>query len=145
MNRQLTKEKDLFSSFWDDFSKFPTIGRPNTLLDAFAHTTEGNYPPYNVISTADGYLVEIAVPGWQREDLEVSFDNRLLKVSGKKRELQEDTGANYVYKGLSTKAFTRSWMISEDLEVNSVFLEDGLLNVELLKHEPAKPKLLTIE
>jgi molecular chaperone IbpA len=137
--------KNLIDTFFDDFNKFPTVGRRNPFLDAFAHTVEGTYPPYNLIKTADGYLIEISVPGWEKEDLEVSFENRMLKVTGSKRELEEDTGAEYVYKGLSTKAFTRSWAVSDDLTVDNVFLENGLLCVDMVKTEPEKPHLLTIQ
>lgn len=148
MNTQLTpkfKNKDWMDSFFDDFRTFPTIGRSNPFLDMFTHTAESSYPPYNVIKITEGYLIEVAVPGWQREDLEVSFENRVLKVVGSKRVLRDENETEYVYKSLSTKAFTRSWVVSDDLSVESVFLEDGLLNVVLKKAEPEKPNLLTIE
>lgn len=138
--------KRLIDTFFDDFNKFPVVGRKNPFMDYFGSVaSQENYPPYNIIKTANGYLIEMAVPGWDREDLQVSFEDRLLKISGKKRELEEDTSAEYVFKSLSTKAFNRSWVVDKDLEVESVFLENGLLCVDLCRTEPEQPKLLTIE
>jgi HSP20 family molecular chaperone IbpA len=131
--------KSLIDKF---FSEFNTVGSHNPFLNAFDN---GSYPPYNIIKTADGYLIEVSVPGWTKEDLEVTFENRVLKLKAQKRELEEDTKAEYIYKSLSTKAFSRSWVVSDELDVESVFLENGLLNIELIKAEPQKPNLLTIQ
>ena len=110
-------------TLFDDI-KFPAIGGKNPFFDVLGGF-EDRYPPYNVSKDEGGYLIEIAVPGWSREDLEVTFQDRLLKVQGKKREVGKNV--EYMHKSLSTKAFVRTWVISKDLEIESVFLEDGLL------------------
>lgn len=118
---------------WEDYG-VPIIGR-NPFFDIF--NPGEKYPPHNEIKTDSGYLIEIAVPGWTREDLKVSFESNVLKVMGEKRVLEE--GADYVYKALSTKAFTRSWVVDRDLKVGEIYLKNGLLTIELYKDEYEEP------
>lgn len=128
-----------------DEMKFPSIGK-NPFFDVFTGGIQEKYPPYNVSRMGDdGYLIEVAVPGWDREDLMVSFEDRILQIEGKKNQSNEKVEADYVYKSLSTKNFKRYFTVEKQLDVGSVFLENGLLCIELIKVEPEKPNLLTIE
>lgn len=129
-----------------DNKDFPAIGK-NPFFDVFSESVYGEkYPPYNIVSREKGYLIEIAVPGWDTEDLEVTFEDRILKVAGKKREATEESEKNYVFKSLSTKGFSRFWTVGKDLEVGAVYLEKGLLCIDINHvYKPEAPNLLTID
>ena len=106
---------------------------------------QSNYPPYN-IKTLDetNYLIEIAVSGFKRNDIEIDLLDQVLTVTGKSGD-DTDTGV-YIFKGLATRAFTRTFTLAELVEVTDVILEDGLLKI-YLEHKkplPAKSRRLTI-
>jgi molecular chaperone IbpA len=102
------------------------------------------YPPYNVIKTSDTLTtIEIAVAGFHPDDLDVSLQNGLLSVTG---ENTIDNTAQYLYRGIATRKFNRSWQLADGVEVKSASVENGLL-VITLEHvipEEDKPKKIAI-
>jgi len=104
---------------------------------------QSNYPPYNIKTLDDtNYLIEIAVSGFKRDDIEIDLLDQVLTVTGNSGE---DTGV-YIFKGLATRAFTRTFTLAELVVVTGVVLEDGLLKIYLehMKPIPAKPRRLEI-
>lgn len=89
----------------------------------------------------------MSVPGWSKENLEVTLKNNILRLKGTKRDSTESEDVKYHYKELSTKAFERAFTIGKNLEVGKVYLKDGLLNVELnrLENFEADTQLFPIE
>lgn len=140
MNELVTRNK---KNFWD--VDFPRLPRHSVLGEFpfwdFLNTdfATSKYPPCNVIETETGFHIELAVPGWSKEDLEVSLKDNVLKLKGNKRENIDETTEKYHYKELSTKAFERAFTIGKDLEIESVYLENGLLNVGLHRLETLEP------
>ena len=63
-----------------DLSKF-WLGLDMPTLPSYTDTA---YPRYNLITGQNGYRIEIAVPGWKKEELEIVFDNKELQIKGKK-------------------------------------------------------------
>ena len=105
--------------------------------------TETSYPRYNLIAGQDDYRIEIAVPGWKKEELEIVFDNKELHIKGKK---EQKLGANeqFVHQGLSLKSFERRFILNADLQVDEVSLQDGLLTIQLTRTPDSKRKILEI-
>ena len=99
------------------------------------------YPPHNVIKTKDGYLVEMAVEGWKIEDLTVTVENKKLRVSGNTDAAEEDR--EYAYRGIGKRAFDRSFILGNDLEVTGSSLKDGILSISMLSTLP-EPKKIAI-
>jgi molecular chaperone IbpA len=103
-----------------------------------AHQTETNYPPYNVIKESNTeFRLEIALAGFKKNQITVYTENNKLFVEGTR---DSENSKEYVHQGLAQRAFTRSWTISDDVEVKEVLFEDGLLNVKLLKVVPEHQK-----
>lgn len=106
--------------------------------------TTTSYPPYNVISRGDDqFIVELAVAGFDREELSVTQDDRQLTVSGNKFDAPDDyEGVNdtYVHKGISTKKFTRHFKLVEYLEIEEVKLENGILSILMKLDIPEEKK-----
>jgi molecular chaperone IbpA len=102
------------------------------------HESSTNYPPYNLVKESSvDFRLEIALAGYKREDIKVSTEwNKLCVESEKVR----DSGDEYIHQGLAKRAFTRTWTLSDDVEVKDVSFEDGLLTIKLNRIIPEHQK-----
>jgi len=97
-------------------------------LDHVAKHANDNYPPHNIVKVDDSnYLIELAVAGFARNELEIEVKDRSLTVSGK----HENRGREYIHRGISAKKFTRTFRLSEYVQVNGADLIDGILAIQL--------------
>jgi molecular chaperone IbpA len=112
-------------------------------FDSIDYNYRETYPPYNIRRKADDrYILEIAVAGFRRKDLEVSLDNNTLVVEG----MRDTTENEYIHKGVSTRNFKRTWSLARYMEVDKADFEDGILKLELKRNLPEelKPKKIKI-
>ena len=123
-----------------DISKF-WLGMDRDYLPTY---TESSYPRYNIIESGGNYRIEIALPGWKKEELEVIIDGEELQLKGKKEQkLVGDE--RFVHQGLSLKSFERRFILNADLQVDNVNLQDGLLTITLSRTPNSKRKILEIK
>jgi molecular chaperone IbpA len=102
----------------------------------FAPTLDGGYPRFNILRVGEqGFRVELAVPGWNKDDLEISLHKGLLTVSGTVKQVESSNEA-YVYKGLSGKCFSRTFGVSEHVKLDRAYMERGLLCIDLHEEIP---------
>lgn len=103
-----------------------------------AYETHTNYPPYNLVKESSvDFRLEIALAGYKREDIEVTTEWNKLFVEAKKSGNSDD---EYLHQGLAKRAFTRTWTLSDDVEVKDVSFEDGLLTIKLNRVIPEHQK-----
>tara|TARA_R100000081_G_scaffold25996_1_gene11560 strand:- start:29 stop:433 length:405 start_codon:yes stop_codon:yes gene_type:complete len=124
---------------WETYTPF-TLGFDETFsrLEALAGSRD-NYPPHNVVNGSDGRtILELALAGFSRGDIEVETERNVLTVSA--RKAPADKEKNYAHKGISYRTFSRNWQMADDVEVESVDFEDGLLSITLRKELPEKQK-----
>ena len=124
---------------WETYTPF-TLGFDETFhrLEALAGTRD-NYPPHNVVNGSDGRtILELALAGFSREDLRVETERNVLTVSAEKN--LADKERQYQHKGISQRSFSKNWQMSDDVEVETVTFEDGLLTITLKKELPDKQK-----
>ena len=114
----------------DRINKY-SIGMDETFDRLFKqHETSSNYPPYNLIQvTNTESRLELALAGFKKEEINVYTQDGKLFVEGQKEP--DDTGTNYLHRGVAQRSFTRAWTLSDETEVRSVTFEDGLLNITL--------------
>ena len=107
-----------------------------------------NYPPYNIRKTGkDNYAIELAVAGFNKNDVEVEYEDKLLTVKTKKLDKTvEKDGSEILHRGISQRSFSRSFTIADDVKVIGAELKDGLLtiNCEKIVPEEKKKKLIPI-
>ena len=106
------------------------------------HST--NFPPYNVIkSSDDSYLIELAVAGFNKEELHIEFKDSILTVTGDNTTRQE---LEFVHKGISERNFKRSWTLGDHVKVKSANVVNGLLVISLEREIPEeeKPEIIKI-
>jgi len=119
------------------------------LFDDSFVTTANNYPPYNIVKVSDtDYAIQIAVAGFGKDDIEIETKENTLTVKSvekKDGEVVDDT--TYLHKGISNRAFRRSFTIADDVVVKGASFENGLLNIELERiiPEEKKPRMIEIK
>lgn len=103
------------------------------------------YPPYNIKKVDENkYIIEIAVAGFGRQDLELEFQEGVLTVKG---NVQSDNPENdYIFKGIADRAFTRQFTLADTVEVKNADLINGMLKIWLERFIPEekKPKKIDI-
>ena len=103
---------------------------------------KNNYPPYNIRKAGkDKYAIELAIAGFNKNDVEVEFEDNLLTVKTKKIDKTvEKNGDEIIHKGISQRSFSRSFTIADDVKVNGAELKDGLLTIDCEKIVPEQKK-----
>ena len=103
------------------------------------HETTSNYPPYNLIQVSNTESVlELALAGFKKKQVNVYTQDGKLFVEGQRED--GETNTDYVHRGVAQRSFTRCWTLSDETEVRSVSLEDGLLSITLGKIVPEAHK-----
>jgi molecular chaperone IbpA len=117
------------------------------LLEKQARSAGGgdNYPPFNIERRgADDYRITIAVAGFRGEDLEITAQQNLLVVQGRKRD--EVTEGEMLHLGIANRGFERRFELADYVRVANADLADGLLVIDLVREVPEamKPKKISI-
>ena len=118
----------------------------NTLAETNITDARGvGYPPYNVIKRDDGhFLIEIAVAGFNKKDIDLTLEKGVLTISGHKKG-GSDT-REYTHRGISQRGFERSFTLSDTIKVVGADIVDGLLVVILENDIPEedKPQIINL-
>ncbi len=119
----------------------------SNLLDSVsrAESAANGYPPYNIESIdSDRYQITMAIAGFTEDELDIQLEKQTLTVKGEKP--QEDDSRNYLHRGIAARNFERRFQLADHVEVTSAQLENGLLNIQLVRviPEAMKPKTIQI-
>tara|TARA_A100001011_G_C14115501_1_gene758901 strand:- start:115 stop:600 length:486 start_codon:yes stop_codon:yes gene_type:complete len=130
-----------FSIGFDDmFDQF------ESMLGNGGLSVQTNYPPYNIIKASkDKYAIELAVAGFNKNNIEVEFEDNLLTVRTKQIEKTVEEDGEIVHRGISQRQFSRSFTIADDVKVNGAELKDGLLRVDCERIIPEQKKKRLIQ
>ena len=131
-----------FSIGFDDmFDQF------ESMLGGNGVSVQNNYPPYNIRRAGkDKYAIEVALAGFNKDDVEVEYEDNLLTVRTKQvKKSQEKNGDEIIHRGISQRSFSRSFTIADDVKVNGAQLKDGLLTVACERILPDHKKKRLIE
>jgi len=133
-----------FDKFFIGHDKF--FAKVQEAVEHAANTAAAAYPPINIKKTDDNkYLLEMAVAGFGKNSIELTLEQNKLRIAGKAEASDETT--EYLYKGISTRPFERTFMLNDDVVVNNAQYVNGLLKVwlEHIIPEEKKPKKIDIE
>jgi molecular chaperone IbpA len=109
--------------------------------------TQENYPPFDLIKKgANDYCIELAVAGFKPDEIDVTAQQNVLIVSGRKNEESEEKGSDYIYRGIATRSFERRFALADHIQVKGADMKDGLLSIDLVREIPEamKPKKINI-
>ena len=89
----------------------------------------------------------MALAGYSKKDVDVSFENSVLTIKSVKDKDEEEVKDNdgVLHKGIAKRMFSKSFTIAEDVEIKGAELKDGLLVVSMEKVIPEHKKARTIE
>lgn len=118
----------------------------NNVEARFANQINNTYPPYNVIKHSDdSYELEIAVTGFEKDEISVEIDQNQLIVKGQRKETDAEEPV-YQHRGLASRDFTRSWTLAEHMEVKDGTIKNGVLTIGIKRNVPEalKPRMLKL-
>jgi len=117
------------------------------LSEATGFGTAGVFPAINVSETDDALFVKTELPGMKSDDLDVTFENGTLTLSGERELSEESEDVSYHRRERQWGSFRRSFSIPHRIEADGVRARylDGILTVELPKAAEARPKQITIQ
>jgi len=125
-----------FDRFLDDIDKI--MNNTGTLQNSTG------FPPHNIIKLNDShYVVELAVAGFTKDEIEISVEDNTLSIKGDKKV--KDETVNYLHKGIGTRSFTKTLTIADTIEVKGAEFKDGILRVGLENIIPEHKKPRKIE
>jgi molecular chaperone IbpA len=105
-----------------------------------------SYPPYNIEKLSDDdYRITMAVAGFSEKDLEITVQENSLLIAGRMEKSEEDEGVSFLHRGIATRAFERRFDLADDIKVVGATVENGLLNVALVRVVPEEKKPRRIE
>ena len=118
------------------------IDIPNLLTNEL--TKPVTYPPHNLIKVGPlDYIVEIAVAGYKKSDIEITQEKSSLIVKGEIKDKEQSV--EYLYRGLSRRNFTKAFTLADTVVVKAATLEDGILKISLKNEIPERDKPRKIE
>ncbi|BAC50484.1 small heat shock protein [Bradyrhizobium diazoefficiens USDA 110] len=130
-----------FSPLWRS-----TIGfdRLFDLAESAQRATEDNYPPYNIERLGDDrYQISLAVAGFSPDEISVTAEQNVVTIEGNKTDKTE---REFMYRGISTRAFKRQFNLADYVQVKNASFDNGLLKIELVREIPEamKPRRIAI-
>lgn len=111
------------------------------LIDRAGKASGDGYPPYNIerIAPAEGKAemlrITLAVAGFTRDQLDITLEDNQLVVRGKQ---QDDKSREYIHRGIAARQFQRTFVLADGIEVRTADLDNGLLSIDLVRHEPER-------
>jgi molecular chaperone IbpA len=131
-----------------DFTPFrhSTVGfdRLFDLLESSIPSQLGEtYPPFDLVQEGeDRYRITLAVAGFRPDEIEVTAQQNLLIVAGRK---QHEDGTRYIHRGIAARDFERRFGLADYVQVRTAQLSDGILSIELEREIPEAMKPRKIE
>ena len=138
-------------SLWDNFNQLtPYAVGFDRIFDNLSRYAADNvqstgFPPYNIRKEGDyNNVIEMALAGFGKKDIEVEVADGTLSVRSVKENSEDDST---VYRGISYRRFERKFTMADDIVVNGAKLENGMLTVDLERVVPEekKPRLISVK
>lgn len=103
-------------------------------------------PPCNAYEDEHGFHIEVALPGVDRQDMNIVFEEGVLTVKGERKEGSSDNGRRYFAHEIGWGTFSRSFRLPTYIDPDKVSAsyKDGVLVLVLPKREEAKPRRIEI-
>lgn len=131
-----------------DFAPYrrSTVGfdRLFDMMENGAGPNQENYPPFDLIRLDENeYRIDLAVAGFNGDEIDITAQQNVLVVTGKKRD---EDDSNFIHRGIATRSFERRFALADHIQVRAADLKDGLLSIMLVREIPEamKPRKIGI-
>lgn len=130
--RTILQAGDFFNDFFNDFN---TISAPRW-----------NTPAVNIVEDDASYRIDLAVPGFTKEDLKIQIDENVLVCSAEKKQENNNQQEKFSRKEFSFSAFTRRFNLPENIDADHIKAnyENGIMSIRLPKKAEEKPRSKSI-
>lgn len=125
----------------DVFPKFPAFFDDFFTKD-FENGWNNNMPAVNVRETENSFEIEVAVPGYKKDDFSVELNNDVLRIAANIESKQEEEKENYTYRQFNYQSFERTFRLPENTvkaDAIEAKYENGILQLHLPKVDEVKP------
>ena len=141
MNKAMTNyngERSVFDVLFDDFGR--------TMLGKDLIKNEMN-PAVDVRETEKGYLMEVDLPGYTENEIDINVKDRILTLSCKKEKDEEKKEGGYLIKERNSSEFKRRFNFSDDIDEKAISatFENGVLEVNIPKKAETKPVQIEVK
>lgn len=135
-----------------DFAPFrrSTVGF-DRLFDMLENSSVGqaqeNYPPFDLIKTGENdYCIQLAVAGFKPDEIDITAQQNVLIVSGRKSDDGSEMNGDFIYRGIANRSFERRFALADHIQVRGADLRDGMLAIELVREIPEamKPRKINV-
>ena len=124
-----------FERFFDDVER---------LLASDVAKVSSSFPPHNILKLDESrYVVELAIAGFSKDEIEITVEDGTLTVRGDKKE--KDTDVQYLHRGIGTRSFTKTLTVADTIEVKGAEFKDGILRIGLENIIPEHKKPRKVE
>lgn len=102
--------------------------------------TRSTLPSVNIKEDHDGFNIEVAAPGFNKNDFRINLNNRVLEISSEKKTDSNTKDKKSLRKEFHYAAFSRSFTLPDSIDTERIKASytDGILNIEIPKREEAK-------
>ena len=109
-----------------------------------------NYPPFNIKKVDnDHYVIEVAVAGFSKSEIDVELADGKLVVRGRANDDADalTRSTSWIHKGIADRSFTRTFLINDQIEVRDAEMINGMLRIFLdqIIPEHKKPKKIDVK
>ncbi len=118
-----------FTNLFDEFFNLYNSENNRTIPN------RSRIPSANIQELDDKYRIELATPGFNKEDIEINIEDNLLTIKSKEEKSKEVSNDNYTMKEFSTCRFSRSFTLPETIDRDKISAryENGILYLDLAK------------
>lgn len=107
-----------------------------------------NFPPYNIIQFGkDKFRVELAVAGYNKDELSVTIKDKILTIVGEgKEKCASSEDGHYLHRGIAKRNFTRAFALGDYIEIENASYSEGILTIDMkvVIPEDKKPRVIEI-
>lgn len=114
-------------------------------MTADVKQVQTSFPHHNIVKIGeDRYIVELAVAGFSKSEIDITIEDGTLTIKGEKKE-QEAEDVTYIHRGIATRSFTKQLTVADTIEVHGAEFKDGILRIGLVNIIPDHKKPRKIE
>ncbi len=119
----------------------------NTLIDGNLNRPVAKTPKVNIIETDEAFRLEIAAPGFDKKDFNVSVEDEVLSIEARHEANASEEKTNFVKREFHIQEFTRRFRLPETIDTEKINAQyaDGILTITLEKVKEVTPELKKIE
>jgi HSP20 family protein len=128
-------------------SPFGTLFNDFLFNTSFQPKAQATLPAANIAKTDNGFRVELAIPGFEKDEIQAKIEQKRLVISAQKSEQSAEEGLSYQHREFVAKHFERSFRLPDTIDQDRVeaVYNNGILKIDLFVKPELQPSTKAIE